>query len=102
MTGASGAEPMSGIAIRTRGLLLALTLASAAAPALAETASDRAACTPSVLMLCPREALSMNRQAALQCLLANLSRATPQCQAVVHALVPASTTPVTRPGRLPR
>jgi hypothetical protein len=92
---------MSSIAIRTKGLLLALALVGAAAPAWAETASDRAACTPSVLMLCPREALSMNRQAALQCLLANLPRATPQCQAVVHNLVPASTTPAARPGRLP-
>jgi hypothetical protein len=92
---------MSRITTRIKGLLLALALAGAAAPALAETASDRAACTPSVLMLCPRAALTMNRQAALQCLLANLSRATPQCRAVVHALVPDSTTPGARAGRLP-
>jgi hypothetical protein len=66
-------------------LLAALATLAAVAPSWAETAADRAACTPSVLQLCPRAALSFDRRAALACLVANLSRASPQCQAVVRA-----------------
>jgi hypothetical protein len=64
--------------------LLAAVLAAAAVPAQAETPAERAACAPSVLQLCPRAALMLDRQGALQCLLANLDRAAPQCQAVVR------------------
>ena len=85
---------------RTAGRALALAVLAAglaaAAPLQAETAAERAACTPSVLQLCPREALSLNRQAALQCLVANLDRASPQCQAVVRSRLAAPSRPPRR------
>ncbi len=91
---------------RGKATALAMIVAAvglAAGPAWSETASDRAACTPSVLTLCPHEALTLNRHAAMQCLLAKLSRATPQCQAVVHERLASDTARPTRTAaRAPR
>lgn len=52
----------------------------------AETASERAACLPSVLSLCPREAIAGDRTGATRCLYANLTKASAQCQAVVQGV----------------
>jgi hypothetical protein len=64
--------------------IVATVMAAGASQARAESAADRAACTPSVLSLCPREALAGDRAAALQCLIANLAKASQRCQAVVR------------------
>jgi hypothetical protein len=91
--------------MRGPGLLCALAVglfALAAGQARAETAAERFTCTPSVLMLCPREALAGNRAAATQCLVANLARASPQCQVVVRReLMISAPSPRSRVGRAP-
>jgi hypothetical protein len=93
-------------AIPTLALMAAaLVVIGGASQARAETAEDRMACTPSVFMLCPAQALSGNREAATQCLIANLAKASPRCQAVVRAVLQAGPPTPTRlamartPGR---
>jgi hypothetical protein len=74
-------------------LFAALSIVAGATPALAESASARAACIASVFQLCPAAAASGNREAAKSCLLKNLARASPKCQAAVRAEPPASENP---------
>jgi len=67
------------------GLRAAIVLAVAlASTAQAETASDRRACLPSVVRLCPKQALIGDRDGAIRCLFARLSEASAECQAVVR------------------
>jgi hypothetical protein len=68
-------------------LPLALVIA-ASAPALAQTPnapSPRQACMSSVITLCPTEAAARDRDAVRACLIKNLTKATPECQAAVKA-----------------
>ena len=58
---------------------------SAFGPA-SEPAGARTACIPSVLRLCPDAALTGNREDAKRCLLKNLQKASPQCQAALKAI----------------
>jgi hypothetical protein len=68
------------------GLMLAALAASALAPsARAETALDRATCTPSVLRLCPAEALAADREGAKRCLIRNFGKASQACQMVIRS-----------------
>ncbi len=67
-------------------VLLSLIGFQAFAPASEPTAAARAACTPSVLRLCPDAALTGNREGAKRCLLRNLQKASPSCQAAVKAV----------------
>ncbi|HWF78697.1 MAG TPA: hypothetical protein VN694_16150 [Caulobacteraceae bacterium] len=66
-------------------ILPAIMLGALASAASAETAAQRAACTPSVLLLCPAAAAAGDREAAKTCLLKNLARASRRCQAAVRA-----------------
>lgn len=72
---------------RTRSALVLLSLfgLQAFAPS-SEPAAARAACIPSVLRLCPDAALTGNREGAKRCLLRNLQKASPSCQAAVRAV----------------
>jgi hypothetical protein len=77
---------MQTLARLTRAAILpAILIASLATTAGAETAAQRAACTPSVLVLCPGAAAAGDREAAKACLLKNLARASRRCQAAVRA-----------------
>jgi hypothetical protein len=51
----------------------------------AERLAARTACISSVLRLCPSAALTGDQAAAKTCLLSNLTKATPECQAAVKA-----------------
>jgi hypothetical protein len=65
--------------------LAAMLILGLAPPVFGESAAARLACTPSVLQLCPAAAATGNREAAKSCLLKNLVRASPRCQAAVRA-----------------
>ena len=54
-----------------------------ATAAWAETATDRAICTPSVVRLCPTEAIALDRDGAMRCLFRNIAKASRACQDVV-------------------
>lgn len=78
----------------SRLVVSAILLGALPAGARAESPAARAACTPSVLMLCPAAAAAGNREAAKNCLLKNLARASRRCQAAVRAEPPeAANTP---------
>jgi len=68
-----------------RFLVAAILISGPATGAAAETAAARAACTPSVLMLCPAAAAAGDREAAKSCLLKNLAHASRRCRAAVRA-----------------
>jgi len=65
------------------GLWLGAALAVSASAACAETATDRAVCTPSVVRLCPAEAMALDRDGAMRCLFRNIAKASRACQVVV-------------------
>jgi hypothetical protein len=71
--------------ILLRFLVPAILLSGLATDSIAETAAQRVACTPSVLVLCPAAAAAGDRGAAKSCLLKNLARASRRCQAAVRA-----------------
>ncbi len=69
--------------------LSALALAAAvASPGLAQTPaqSPREACRSSAISLCPTEAMSGDIPGVRACLMKNLAKATPECQAAVKAV----------------
>jgi hypothetical protein len=76
--------------ILLRFLLPAILLGGLATDAAAESAAARAACTPSVLILCPAAAAAGDREAAKTCLLKKLAHASRRCQAAVRAEPPES------------
>jgi hypothetical protein len=83
--------------------LFSVTLFGAlASDAGAETAAARAACTPSVLVLCPAAAAAGDREAAKSCLLKNLARASRRCQAAVRAEPPEGANPRSHPSDMQR
>jgi len=70
-------------------LPIAIAIAIAAAgPTLAQTAapSPRETCRSSALSLCPTEAMSGDMPGVRACLMKNLAKATPECQAAVKAV----------------
>ncbi|HEY3800291.1 MAG TPA: hypothetical protein VGL58_18230 [Caulobacteraceae bacterium] len=69
--------------------VVVLAVAAAAASASAESELDRHACIPSVLRLCPRQAMMGDRDGAMRCLFARLAEASAECQAVVRGNAPA-------------
>jgi hypothetical protein len=88
--------------MRTKLLAIAMLISlGGACAARAETAAARAACTPSVLRLCPTEALTGDREGAKACLIRNLTRASPTCRAFVRAALGGADAGVspTGPGR---
>jgi hypothetical protein len=73
---------MSRIAAFTAMAALALAGAVQAADA---PPSPRQACMASARSLCPREVMSLDRQAVKLCLLKNLDKATPECRDAIKA-----------------
>jgi hypothetical protein len=73
------------IRLSLAAILPAILLGALATGAAAETAAQRVACTPSLLVLCPAAAAAGDREAAKSCLLKNLARASRRCQAAVRA-----------------
>ena len=72
---------------RLAGAAVLAAMLSGWTPANAQTQapSARDACRASVFSLCPWEAATMNRKAAKTCLMKNLARASPECQAAIAA-----------------
>jgi hypothetical protein len=66
-------------------IIAAVLVFGAASDAAAESAAARAACVGSVFHLCPAAAAVGDREGAKSCLLKNLARASPRCQAAVRA-----------------
>jgi hypothetical protein len=67
-------------------LALTLMVALGAASLVRAQPEARTACVSSVFKLCPSAALRGDRTAAKTCLLKNLDRATPECQAAIKRL----------------
>jgi hypothetical protein len=78
---------------RTAALALTLVVAFGDVSFAAETPEARKACVSSVFRLCPLAALRGDRVAAKICLLKNLERATPECQAAVRLALARDDTP---------
>ena len=76
----------SGSAVTRMALALAAVVGLGAFGPAAEPPAARTACIPSVLRLCPDAALTGNREGAKRCLLRNLQKASPSCQAAVKAV----------------
>ncbi len=71
-------------------LALSLSALSLAGAAAAQGASDpRIACRSSVMTLCPEEMKTMDRSAIKACLIRNVDKATPECQAALKAAAAA-------------
>lgn len=68
------------------GMALAQTPAPTPAAPPAAQASVREACMSSIMSLCPSEALSGDRTAVRACLIKNLDKTSPDCQAAVKAV----------------
>ena len=67
------------------GLALAQTPAPPPAAPPAAQASVREACMSSIMSLCSAEAMSGDRPAVRACLIKNLDKTSPECQAAVKA-----------------
>jgi hypothetical protein len=85
-----------------RFLFALILLGGLATRAAAETAAARAACTPSVLVLCPAAAAAGDREAAKSCLLKHLAHASRRCQAAVRAELPDAPNPRSHEGDIQR
>ena len=76
-------------------LAAALAIAATATSALAQPepapapSSVREACRSSIMSLCAAEAMSGDRSAIRACLIKNLDKATPECQAAAKAAAAA-------------
>jgi hypothetical protein len=71
---------------RSMALALTLMVALGEASFAREPPEARTACVSSVFKLCPSAALRGDHAAAKTCLLRNLEKATPECQAAVKKL----------------
>lgn len=71
----------------TRLLATFALAATIASPALAQTPaqSPREACRSSAISLCPTEAMSGDMPGVRACLMKNIAKASPECQAAVKA-----------------
>jgi len=81
------------IAALSAGCLLGLASAAGAQPA--PSSSVREACMTSIQTLCPTEVAAMDRTAIRACLIANIAKATAECQAAVKAAQAARAAPAT-------
>ena len=72
----------------SRSLPVALAAVVAVAAADQEPPGARQACTASVIMLCPLEAMTGDYGGAKRCLLRKLRRAAPQCQSALASPLP--------------
>ena len=76
-----------------------LGFAGAAGAQPAPMSAVREACMSSIQTLCPTEVAAMDRPAIRACLIKNIDKATPECQAAVKAAKAAqSTPPAATPG----
>ena len=73
--------------LRIAGLAAAclMTFASAATAQAAPNSAVREACKSSIQTLCPAELAAMDRSAVRACLIKNINKAAPACQAAVKA-----------------
>ena len=75
-----------------------LGLAGAASAQPAPSPAVREACMSSIQTLCPAEMQAMDRPAIRACLIKNISKASPECQAAVKAAQAAQSTPAAAPA----
>ena len=64
---------------------LGLSMSALCVVAIGSMASVRAACMSSIMSLCSAEAMSGDRPAVRACLIKNLDKTAPECQAAVKA-----------------
>jgi hypothetical protein len=69
-----------------------LNFAGAAGAQPAPNSAVREACMTSIQTLCPTEVAAMDRTAIRACLIKNITKATPECQAAVKAAQAAQST----------
>jgi hypothetical protein len=93
MIGRNAGRAGGGRLARTAALALTVMVAFGDVSFAAETPEARKACVSSVFRLCPLAALRGDRAAAKTCLLRNLERATPECQAAVRLALARDDTP---------
>jgi len=85
------------IRIAALGAACLLGFAGAASAQPAPNPAVREACMSSFQTLCPAEVQAMDRPAIRACLIKNITKATPECQAAVKAAQAAQSTPPAAP-----
>jgi hypothetical protein len=93
MIGRNTGRTGGGRLARAAALALTLMVAFGDVSFAGETPEARRACVSSVFRLCPLAALRGDRAAAKTCLLKNLERANPECQAAVKLALATDDTP---------